>query len=83
MIGNGAKLSPYAGLYGDYRFSTDNALPAGLPVVGIGDGWSARLTGGVAYTAAGGASLSLGGEYGGLGASYKIWTGNVRASMPF
>jgi len=83
MIGNGTKLSPYAGLYGDYRFSTDNALPAGLPVVGIGDGWSARVTGGVAYTAAGGASLSLGGEYGGLGASYKIWTGNVRASMPF
>ena len=83
LMGNGTKLSPYAGLYGDYRFSTDNALPAGLPVVGIGDGWSARVTGGVAYTAAGGASLSLGGEYGGLGAAYKVWTANARGTLPF
>jgi autotransporter-like protein len=83
LMGNGTKLSPYAGLYGDYRFSTDNALPSGQPVVGIGDGWSARVTGGVAYTAAGGASLSLGGEYGGLGAAYKVWTAKVLGTLPF
>ena len=41
------------------------------------------LTGGVSATAKGGAMLSLGGEYGGLGANYKIWTGNARATVPF
>jgi len=28
-------------------------------------------------------SVSLGGELGGLGASYKIWSSQVRGSMPF
>jgi hypothetical protein len=41
------------------------------------------LTGGVSATAKGGTMLSLGGEYGGLDASYEIWTGNARATMPF
>jgi hypothetical protein len=27
--------------------------------------------------------VSLGGEYGGLGANYKIWSGNARATIPF
>ena len=76
-------LAPYVGFYGDWRFSSDNAVAGGNPVVGIGDGWSGRATAGVSWTARSGASLALGGEYGGLGAAYKIWTGNVRASMPF
>jgi hypothetical protein len=37
-------VAPYAGVYADWRFSTDNALPAGLPVVGFGDGWSGRVS---------------------------------------
>jgi hypothetical protein len=80
---SGATLAPYVGLYGDWRFGTDEAVPAGEPIVGIGNGWSARVTGGLAYTTAGGASLSLGGEYGGLGADYKIWTASARGSLPF
>jgi hypothetical protein len=40
-------VSPYVGLYGDYRFSTDNALPVGIAFVGIKDGWSERVTGGL------------------------------------
>jgi hypothetical protein len=71
LMADGTKISSYFGLYGDWRFSTNNALPAGQPVVGIGDGWSGRVTGGVAFTAARGASLNFGGEYGGLGADYK------------
>jgi hypothetical protein len=47
-------VAPYLGLYGDRRFSTDNALPACLPVVGTGNGWSARLTGSVALARAAG-----------------------------
>jgi hypothetical protein len=76
-------LAPYAGFYGDYRFSSDNATPGGAPIVGIGDGWSGRATAGVSWTARSGAALALGGELGGLGAAYKVWTGNIRASMPF
>lgn len=77
------RVAPYLGLYGDWRFATDDALPAGLPVVGIGDGWSARLTGGVTMAKAGGPSVSLGGEYGGLGANYKVWSANGRLNWPF
>jgi hypothetical protein len=83
MLGDGARLAPYAGLYADWRFGSDDAVPAGEPIVGIGNGWSARVTGGIAYTTAGGASLSLGGEYGGLGADYKVWTASARGSLPF
>jgi len=77
------RVAPYLGLYGDWRFSTDDAVPAGLPVVGIGDGWSARLTGGVTMAKAGGPSVSLGGEYGGLGANYKVWSANGQLNWPF
>lgn len=77
------KLAPYAGLYGDWRFSSGNALPAGVPVVGIGDGWSARVTSGVTFATAGPLAVSLGGEYGGIGAEYKVWTGNLRGTVRF
>ena len=76
-------VSPYAGFYGDWRFASDNALPGGTPVVGIGNGWSGRVTSGVSFTARSGAALVIGGEYGGIAADYKIWSGNVRGSMPF
>lgn len=76
-------LSPYVGFYGDWRFATDNALPVGIPFIGINDGWSGRVTGGVNVAMAGGGSLVLGGEYGGIGANYKVWTANARANWPF
>jgi len=74
-------LSPYAGFYGDWRFHTDSALPTATPVANIGTGWSGRVTGGPLAKAAGGCMISLDGEYGGLGATYKIWMGNVRATV--
>jgi hypothetical protein len=77
------RIAPYLGAYGDYRFSTDNALPSGEPVVGIGNGWSARLTTGISWACASGPVLSLGSEYGGLGATYKIWSANGRILWPF
>lgn len=76
-------LSPYLGFYGDWRFATDNALPVGVPFVGLNDGWSGRVTGGVNIATAGGGSLALGGEYGGIGANYGVWTANARANWPF
>ncbi len=77
------RVAPYVGLYGDYRFSSDNALPVGQPVVWVGDGLSARVTGGVSVAKAGGGTVALGGEVGGLGAHYKVWTVNGRVFWPF
>jgi hypothetical protein len=77
------RIAPYVGLYGDYRFSSDNALPVGQPVIWIGDGLSARVTGGVSVAKAGGGTVAVGGEVGGLGAEYKVWTVNGRVFWPF
>lgn len=82
QVASDMTLSPYVGVYADWYFSSDNALPAGQPLVGIADGWSGRLTGGVAV-AKRSSTLSLGGEYSGLGANYKIWTANARALWSF
>jgi len=41
------------------------------------------VTSGGAYSNARGAGVSVEGELGGLGASYKIWSGRIRGSMPF
>jgi hypothetical protein len=77
-------VAPYVGLYTDYRFSTTNALPVAIPFVGIKDGWSERVTAGATFaTGRAGPSLSLGGELGGLGAGYDIWSVNARANWPF
>ena len=77
------RVAPYLGLYGDYRFQTDTALPAGQPIVGIGTGLSGRVTSGISWTWHGGGTLAVGAEYGGLGADYKVWTANGRATWPF
>jgi hypothetical protein len=74
---------PYVGLYTDYRFSTNNALPVGIPYVGIQDGWSERVTAGVTLKHVSGATLALGGELGGLGGGYDLWTANARLDWPF
>jgi hypothetical protein len=80
----GIQVSPYVGSYADYRFSTDDALPVGVPFVGIKDGWSARATTGVMFsTGRYGPSLSLGGELGGIGAGYDVWSANARVNWPF
>ena len=40
-------LVPYAGLYGEYYFSGDNANTMGLTTVPLLQGFSARLIGGL------------------------------------
>jgi hypothetical protein len=76
-------VAPYVGLYGDWRYMTDDATPAGQPVVGMNAGWSGRVTGGVSVMKAGGGMVVVGGEYGGLGANFKMWTANGRVAWPF
>jgi hypothetical protein len=77
------KLAPYAGLYGDYYFSRDDALAAGLTTVPLLAGWSVRTTAGVLATFDGGAQVAAGGEYGGIGGNTHIWTWRVSGRAPF
>lgn len=76
-------VAPYLGLYGDYYFSEDDAANVGLTTVPLLQGWSARATGGVTMTFGPGAVLSAGGEYGGIGGDFQIWTWRVRGSVAF
>jgi Autotransporter beta-domain/Bacterial Ig-like domain (group 3) len=82
-------LAPYAGLYGDYYFTHDNAAAilaaGGIPLASTPflDGWSARATTGLAAQFSSGAIVALGGEYGGIGNNVHIWTFHVRAAAPF
>jgi hypothetical protein len=76
-------LSPYAGLYADYYFSKDDAQTVGLTTVPLLQGFSARATGGVAASFAGGATLGAGGEFGGIGSATHIWTWTARGRIPF
>jgi hypothetical protein len=79
-------VSPYAGLYADYYFNHDDAVlpvtPLLLPSQFV-HGFSARVTSGLAAAIAGGTKLSVGGEYGGIGSDFKMWTVKGRASVPF
>jgi uncharacterized repeat protein (TIGR01451 family) len=78
-----AVVTPYAGLYGDYYFSKDDegaVLVAPIPLV---QGWSARVVSGLSVTFDGKAQISIGGELGGLGSDYTIWSVRSRASIPF
>ena len=75
--------SGLTGLYGDYYFSRDDAVIAGRTSVPLLQGWSARVTSGVAMTFDRGALLSVGGEFGGIGGDIRIWTWRARGSVPF
>lgn len=82
--GAGWTIAPYAGLYADYYFSKDDATATALLLpTEVLHGWSARVTSGLALKAQGGAMLSVGGELGGLGSDFTMWTLKGRASVPF
>lgn len=76
-------FTPSFGLYGDWRFASDSAIQTGTQVAYIKDGWSGRVTAGLSAAAKNGCTISLGGEYGGLGANFKVWTGDLRVIVPF
>jgi outer membrane autotransporter protein len=78
-------IAPYAGLYADWVFSStsNSTLPVGPPIALVGDGWSGRVTAGLSAWPLPNLMLTLGGDYGGLGANYKIWTGNLGAAILF
>ncbi|QFI76776.1 hypothetical protein F8237_32880 [Bradyrhizobium betae] len=82
-------LAPYVGVYADYYFTQDDAAAiiaaGGVPLAStpLLQGWSARVTGGVGAKLAGGATIGLGAELGGIGSNTQVWTFKARAQMPF
>jgi hypothetical protein len=83
------KVTPYAGVYADYYFNRDDNVPLStstdqllLPTQFV-HGWSARVTSGVDMMVLGGTRLSVGGEVGGLGNNFTVWSTQVRAAVPF
>jgi uncharacterized repeat protein (TIGR01451 family) len=79
-------FSPYAGLYGDYYFTSDDmATTIGQPPVAAVKGWSARVVSGLGMEhRSSGASVMIGTEVGGLGSGdHMNWVGRGRFSVPF
>jgi len=83
------KVTPYAGVYADYYFNRDDNVPLStstdqllLPTQFV-HGWSARVTSGVDMMVLGGTRLSVGGEVGGLGNNFTVWSTQIRAAVPF
>ncbi len=83
-LGGGSTLIPYAGLFADYHFASDDAAVAGQPEFGIADGYSARVVSGVTVGLGSGTRLGLDGEYGGIGSGdSSVWSVTGRGSLPF
>jgi hypothetical protein len=83
------RVTPYAGVYADYYFNRDDNVPLSasaapilLPTQFV-HGWSARLTSGIGMALVGGTRLSVGGEVGGLGNNFMVWSVRGRAVVPF
>jgi hypothetical protein len=82
-------FAPYIGAYADYYFTEDDAaaivLAGGVPLAStpLLQGWSARMTAGIGAKFASGGTLTFGGEYGGIGSDFQIWTFRGRGSIPF
>jgi DNA-binding transcriptional LysR family regulator len=76
-------VAPYVGAYADYYLTRDHDTTTAL-IPEIFQGFSARVTSGIALSKAGGASLAVGGELGGLGGNnLSHWSIRARGSIPF
>jgi hypothetical protein len=58
----GSRFTPYAGFYGDYYFSKDDATVIGADTVPLLQGWPALATAGVAVAALQGMIHEVGAE---------------------
>lgn len=77
---NGSTLTPFAGLYGNYQASDDDAGTADF----ILDGFSLRMLAGMSLAMPNGAKLTVDGDVAGLGSGDAIiWSGRAKLSIPF
>ncbi|CAN5172224.1 hypothetical protein BH10PSE9_BH10PSE9_11470 [soil metagenome] len=79
MTGMGT-VSPYVGLYGDWRFSNGSGVLTGYEAI---SGLSGRVVAGIGLTTPSASRFSLDAEVGGLGASYTVWSVRAQAAVPF
>lgn len=79
----GTTLSPYAGIYGDYHFSSEGTASGAFAPAVLLQGWGARFTGGVEATFTGGFKLGAGGEFEDIAGNTQIWSWRARGSVPF
>jgi hypothetical protein len=80
----GLFVSPYTGIYGDYRFGSDSSMTETASVLGLSNGWSARTTAGVSLSWNPDThAITVGGELGGLGSDTTSWTWGARGSLKF
>lgn len=80
----GMILTPSLGLYADYRFSSDDAMPTGIAAFDVNDGWSARVTGGLTARFNSGVHVSIEGDVGGITSEgAQNWSGRARVAVPF
>lgn len=56
---------------------------SGFTGCALKEGWSARVTSGLAITFRNGATASLGGELSDLAAGYDIWSADAKVMWPF
>jgi hypothetical protein len=82
LIWRSVAVTPYVGLFGDYRFG-DETIAAASVVPNLENGWTARLTGGFSATSSNGLTASIGGEYGGLGDAIQYWRGKASVGLKF
>ena len=75
-----ASMTPYVGVFGDYRFASNSAaLVAGDPT---SQGVSARVNGGVDVEMATGTHLGAEVEFGGIGSPYTRTAARVHVDLP-
>jgi outer membrane autotransporter protein len=74
-------IAPFAGVYVDNYFITDDAGTAAIPAAM--QGTSARVIGGVSVITDYGLKFSSAAELGGLGGHFTAWTFRARGAVPF
>ncbi|MBR0901985.1 Ig-like domain repeat protein [Bradyrhizobium liaoningense] len=82
LFGTTVTVAPYVGAYADYYFNNSSIATPLLPTQFV-QGWSARVTGGLNFNTLSGIRGSVGGELGGLGNDFLVWSVRGRASIPF
>jgi hypothetical protein len=75
-------VTPTVGAFGDYRFG-DDAVQTVATLPNIDDGWSARVTGGLRWSALNGFAASIGAEYGGMGSDTRFWRAKGAIGLKF
>jgi outer membrane autotransporter protein len=81
---DGTVVTPFAGLFGDYRFSSElDGITAGTEILALPDGWSTRVVGGLNVNFVSGLGVSVSGELGGLGTDVRQRSISVRGKVPF